>query len=151
MPVNNGDPSDQERSRKDQDQDSLDNADPVDARPTVDVRQELARQQRMAQSLRRIHRSRSRLMVCFYTLPLYVMALIMLLNEGRGVTLLMFVYMGVYAVFAVDMVLRECPRCGKQFFVNVLFLNFFARRCVHCGLSCRPLKDSDGHPHGRKF
>ena len=101
-----------------------------------DHEQSAQAQRLLQQKLHRVNRSRSRMLVCFYTLPLYVIALVLLLNEGRSVTTFMFVYMAVYAVFAVDMVIRECPRCGEQFFVRGFLLNFFARRCVHCGLSC---------------
>lgn len=107
--------------------------------------------QQLKVKLRRIERARSRLMVCFYTLPLYIIVLLMLLNESRGVTSLMFVYMAVYAIFAVDMVIRVCPRCGEQFFVKVFFLHFFTRRCVHCGLSCRPPRNSESSIGGRNF
>lgn len=107
--------------------------------------------QQLKEKLRRIERARSRLMVCFYTLPLYILVLLMLLNERRSVTTLMFVYMAVYAFFAVDMVIRTCPRCGKQFFVKGFFLNFFTRRCVHCGLSCRPPSNSESSIGGRNF
>jgi hypothetical protein len=93
--------------------------------------------QELQRRLRRIDRSRSRLMVCFYTLPLYIVVLFLLLNQGRSILLIMFVYMGVYAFFAVDMVMRLCPRCGRQFFVKSVFLNFITRHCVHCGTSCR--------------
>ena len=114
--------------------------------------QETAREQvKQEQLLHRIDRSRSRLMVCFYTLPLYAIALVSLLNQGRSITIFMFVYMAVYAVFAVDMVIRVCPRCGKQFFVKAFFLNFFTRRCVHCGLSCRPRLDQNSTADGRHF
>ena len=114
--------------------------------------QEAAREQlKQEQQLHRIDRSRSRLIVCFYTLPLYAVALVLLLNEGRGVTTFMFVYMAVYAVFAVDMVVRVCPRCGEQFFVKAFFLNFITRRCVHCGLSCRRRPEQKSGADGRQF
>lgn len=106
---------------------------------------------RLEQQLHRINRSRSRLMVCFYTLPLYVVALVLLLNEGRSVTAFMFVYMAVYAIFAVDMVIRTCPRCGEQFFVRSFFLNFFTRKCAHCGLSCRGRDERGSASDGRHF
>ncbi len=90
-------------------------------------------------------------MVCFYTLPLYIVALFLLLNEGRGVTAFMFVYMAVYALFAIDMVVKVCPRCGEQFFVKAFLLNFFARKCAHCGLSCHPRHDRKSASGGRNF
>ena len=107
--------------------------------------------QQLKAKLRVIERARSRLMVCFYTLPLYIIVLLMLLNERRSVTSLMFVYMAVYAIFAVGMVIRACPRCGEQFFVKGFLLNFFTRRCVHCGLSCRPPRNGQSSIGGRNF
>ena len=90
-------------------------------------------------SLRQIARARSYLLVCFYTLPLYIAGLIMLLNDGRSITALMYVYMLVYAVFAINMALRRCPRCQEQFFVRHVFLNVVTRKCTHCGQSLRPV------------
>ena len=78
-------------------------------------------------------RARMRLLVCFMTLPLYVLAVWMLLSNGRQVETLMWVYMGLYAVFALDMVRRRCPTCGEQFFVKSILLNLITKRCVHCG------------------
>ncbi|MEX0618091.1 MAG: hypothetical protein WDZ76_02840 [Pseudohongiellaceae bacterium] len=88
-------------------------------------------------ALRRIARARSRMMVCFLTLPLYVYALVALLNNGRDITPFMFAYMGIYALFAVNMVIRRCPNCHEQFFVKHYFLNPFRRRCSHCHLDYR--------------
>lgn len=85
-------------------------------------------------SLRNLGRARSYMLVCFYTLPLYIAALLMLLNNGREITLLMFVYMGVYAVFAINMTLRRCPCCNEPFFVRHIFLNMVTKKCTHCGL-----------------
>ena len=98
-----------------------------------------------------ISQSRSRLMVCFYTLPLYMVALIILLNQGRSVTMFMFIYMAVYAVFAIDMVSKQCPACEKQFFVQTFFLNFITSKCVHCKISYRKNMNSDFEGNGRKF
>ena len=83
-------------------------------------------------ALRGIARARSYLLVCFYTLPLYIGALLLLLNNGRSITGFMFVYMAVYAVFAVNMAVRRCPRCYQQFFVRHIFLNMVTKRCTHC-------------------
>lgn len=116
-----------------------DNTDLVDRKEVLDMAG--------SRRLQGILRSRGRLMVCFLTLPLYVIAVVMLLDRGRGISTLMFIYMAVYAVFAVDMSARVCPRCGRQFFVKSFFLNFFARRCVHCGLSKQDL----AHEPGRTF
>ena len=79
-------------------------------------------------------RARTRLLVCFLTLPLYVAAVWMLLSNGRQVDTLMWSYIALYAGFALDMVRRRCPRCGEQFFVKAILMNLVARRCVHCGL-----------------
>lgn len=92
------------------------------------------------QSLRKIGRARTRLLVCFWTLPVYVIAVWLLLNNGRSVNSIMWVYMGLYALFAVDMARRVCPQCSEQFFVKTILLNLRTRRCVHCEL---PLDASD--------
>ncbi|MFM1896212.1 MAG: hypothetical protein RLZZ385_1286 [Pseudomonadota bacterium] len=92
-------------------------------------------QARFAPQLARLQRARNSMLVCFFTLPLYVAGLLMLLNNGRTITLFMVSYMVVYAVFAVNMVVRPCPRCGEQFFVRRFFLNPLARRCMHCRLA----------------
>lgn len=77
-------------------------------------------------------RSRTRLLVCFLTLPLYVIAVWVLLSNSREVGALMWIYIALYSVFAIDMVRRRCPSCGEQFFVKSILLNFFTTRCVHC-------------------
>ena len=77
-------------------------------------------------------RSRTRLLVCFLTLPLYSVAVWTLLNNQRDVGTLMWVYMALYGVFAIDMVRRRCPSCGEQFFVKSILLNLMTHRCVHC-------------------
>lgn len=86
------------------------------------------------QTLRKIGRARIRLLVCFWTLPVYVVAVWMLLSNGRSVDSIMWVYMGLYALFAVDMARRRCPRCSEQFFVKTILLNLRTHRCVHCEL-----------------
>ena len=97
------------------------------------------------QSLRKIRRARTRLIVCFWTLPVYAIAVWVLLNNGRDIETIMWIYMGLYAIFAVDMASRRCPQCGNQFFVRTILLNLFTHRCVHCDLSLdpEPLDDSD--------
>jgi prolipoprotein diacylglyceryltransferase len=77
-------------------------------------------------------RSRTRLLVCFLTLPLYVIAVWVLLSNSREVGALMWIYIALYSVFAIDMVRRRCPSCGEQFFVKSILLNLFTTRCVHC-------------------
>ncbi len=83
--------------------------------------------------LRRVSRSRTRLVVCFWTLPIYVIAIWILLNNGREIDSMMWIYMAVYAGFAIDMSMRRCPACRRQFYVKSIFLNLLTRDCVHCG------------------
>jgi len=87
------------------------------------------------EALNAIRRSRSRLMVCFLTFPLYVVAVTRLLDNGQDTTWLMLVYMAIYAGFGIAMTVKRCPDCHEQFFVKQYFLNPFRRRCAHCGLS----------------
>lgn len=87
------------------------------------------------EALNAIRRSRSRLMVCFLTFPLYVVAVTRLLDNGQDTTWLMLVYMAIYAGFGIAMTVKRCPDCHEQFFVRQYFLNPFRRRCAHCGLS----------------
>lgn len=84
-------------------------------------------------ALARLARARGYLLVCFYTLPLYIAGLVILLNNRRDITAFMLLYMALYALFAVNLVVRRCPRCRQQFFVRSLFLNPFTRKCLHCG------------------
>ena len=91
-----------------------------------------ASQQRL---LRKIGRTRTRLLVCFWTLPVYVVAIWMLLNNGSGVDTLMWIYIALYGIFAVDMSRQRCPKCHNQFFVKAIWLNLITSQCVHCGQS----------------
>lgn len=93
--------------------------------------------------LRQIGRARTRLLVCFLTLPVYMVAVWLLLNNRQDIDGLMFVYMAVWSVFGIDMARRRCPDCGEQFFVKSIFLNLITHRCVHCGLSL-DWEDEDG-------
>lgn len=86
--------------------------------------------------LKKIKRARSQLMVCFLTFPLYVMAVSSLLGNGQDISVLMLLYMALYAGFGINLSVRRCPRCHQQFFVKQYFLNPFPRSCAHCGLSC---------------
>lgn len=88
-----------------------------------------------SEALSAIKRSRSRLMVCFLTFPLYVLAVTRLLDNGQDTTWLMLVYMAIYAGFGIAMTVKRCPACHEQFFVKQYFLNPFRRKCAHCGLS----------------
>jgi len=84
--------------------------------------------------LRQISRSRTRLLVCFLTLPVYVVAVWILLDNRQSIDSFMFIYMGVWAAFGIDMARRRCPRCGEQFFVRVIWLNLLTKKCAHCSL-----------------
>lgn len=94
-------------------------------------------------SLRKIERARTRLLVCFWTLPVYVVVVWMLLNNGSDVDSVMWIYMGLYALFAVDMSRQRCPNCKNQFFVKSILLNLISKKCVHC-------KQSFQSPQGDK-
>lgn len=91
----------------------------------------------LERDLRKVARARTRLIVCFWTLPVYVVAIWMLLNNGRSVDSMMWIYMAVYAGFAIDMSNRDCPSCKKQFYVKSIFLNLLSKDCVHCGQSSK--------------
>lgn len=86
--------------------------------------------------LKQIKRARSQLLVCFMTLPLYVMAVAGLVGNGRDISVLMLAYMALYAGFGINLSVKRCPRCHQQFFVKHYFLNPFPRKCAHCGLHC---------------
>ena len=102
--------------------------------------------------LRKISRARTRLLVCFLTLPVYIGALWILLNNGRGVETFMVVYMILWAGFAVDMSMRRCPACEQQFYVKSILLNLISRDCVHCGLATIPANnDSGSDSDSKKF
>ena len=80
-----------------------------------------------------IAKARTRLSVCFWTLPVYVVAIWVLLNNGRSIDSIMWIYIAIYAVFAIDMSKRKCPSCHEQFYVKNIFLNLLTKQCVHCG------------------
>ncbi len=87
-----------------------------------------------AAAVKALRRARARLMVCFWTLPLYMLAIWMLLTNQRETDAFMFVYMGMWAGFALDMARRRCPFCKKQFYVKHVMMNLRTRHCVHCGV-----------------
>ncbi len=93
-------------------------------------------------ALRGINRARTRLAVCFWTLPVYILAIWVLLNNGRSIDSMMWIYMAVYAGFAIDMSMRNCPSCHKQFYVKNIFLNLLTKRCVHCGQASVPTESN---------
>lgn len=82
-------------------------------------------------------RARTRLLVCFWTLPVYIAAVWILLNNGRDTEAFMYIYMGMWGGFAIDMVRRLCPSCHRQFFVKTILMNLRTRKCVHCGFDSR--------------
>ncbi len=93
---------------------------------------------KFSKELREIVRARTRLAVCFWTLPVYVLAVWVLLNNGRSVDSMMWIYMAVYAGFAINMSMKNCPSCHKQFYVKNIFLNLLSKKCVHCGQTSAP-------------
>ena len=82
---------------------------------------------------RELSRARTRLLVCLWTLPVYMIAIWVLLNNRREIDAIMFIYMGVWAGFAIDMARCRCPICKQQFYVKNILMSLRARRCVHCG------------------
>ena len=86
---------------------------------------------------RELSRARTRLLVCFWTLPVYIIAIWILLNNRRDIDAIMFIYMGMWAGFAIDMARRRCPICKEQFYVKNIWLSLRTRRCVHCGFDSR--------------
>ena len=86
---------------------------------------------------RALLRARTRLLVCFWTLPVYIAAVWILLNNGRDIEAFMYIYMGMWGGFAMDMVRRPCPECGHQFFVKTILMNLRTHRCVHCGFDAK--------------
>ncbi|PCJ25727.1 MAG: hypothetical protein COA96_06790 [SAR86 cluster bacterium] len=90
---------------------------------------------KMQSTLRKIRRARTRMLVCFWTLPVYIISVWVLLNNERDVDTLMWIYMALYAIFAVDMSRRRCPKCHGQFFVTTIWLNLITSKCVHCQIS----------------
>lgn len=86
-------------------------------------------------TLHQIRTAKNRLIVCFLTFPLYVWAVMELLNQGNDITTLMLLYMLLYAGFGINCSIKRCPNCRGQFFVRKYFLNIFTKQCFHCGLS----------------
>lgn len=93
---------------------------------------------RRRKKLREIRTARNRLLVCFLTFPVYAWAITALLNQGNDITLLMVLYMLLYAGFGINASVKRCPDCNEQFFVKRYFLNPFTSRCTHCQLSYYP-------------
>ena len=87
-----------------------------------------------AQAIRQLLRARTRLIVCFWTLPVYILIVWVLLSNRQPIDLFMFFYFCLCAGFWIDMVRRRCPVCTKQFYVKSIVLNLRTKKCVHCGL-----------------
>ena len=113
-------------------------------KPGESLRAKAARKSGLARmrALKRIERSRTRLIVCFWTLPVYMTGVWLLLEERREIDIFMLVYIAIWSGFALDMARRTCPGCGRQFFVRNILMSLTTRKCVHCGL---PLRE---HPDG---
>jgi len=85
-----------------------------------------------AKRLKELKRARNRLFVCFWTFPVYVYAVMRVLEAGNETTLIMLAYMALYAGFGANLATKRCPVCHQQFFVKSFFLNPFKRECAHC-------------------
>jgi hypothetical protein len=85
-------------------------------------------------AVKKVLRSRTRLLVCLATFPVYAIGVWLLLSSGRSIEGFMFVYMGLWSAFAFDMIYRKCPACNKQFFVRSILMTLRSKKCVHCGL-----------------
>lgn len=86
-------------------------------------------------ALKKVLRARTRLLVCLATFPVYGIGVWMLLSSGRSIEGFMFIYMALWSAFALDMSLRKCPACNKQFFVKSILMSLRTKKCVHCGLN----------------
>ncbi len=85
-------------------------------------------------SVRKIHRARIRLIVCLWTLPVYILTVWILLSNRQPIDLFMFFYFVLCAGFWLDVARRRCPACAKQFYVKNILLNLTTQKCVHCSL-----------------
>ena len=101
---------------------------------------DFAASEEQIRQVRELGRARTRLMVCFWTLPVYVVAIWILLNNQKDIEVLMYIYMGLWAGFAVDMARRNCPVCHQQYFVKNILLSLRKKSCTHCGF---PLSQGD--------
>ena len=97
-------------------------------------------QERRNRRLKEIRRARNRLFVCFWTFPVYVVAVMRVLDAGNETNMIMLAYMALYAGFGVNVASKRCPDCHEQFFVKSYFLNPFRKQCAHCGC---PLKGEE--------
>ncbi len=113
-------------------------------KPDESLRAKAARKSGLVRvhALKRIERSRTRLIVCFWTLPVYMTGVWLLLEERREIDVFMLVYIAIWSGFALDMARRTCPGCGRQFFVRNILMNLITRKCVHCGIPLRENLDA---------
>ncbi len=89
----------------------------------------------LAQAVRQLRRVRTRLIVCFWTLPVYILIVWVLLSNRQPIDLFMFFYFSLCSGFWIDMVRRRCPVCSKQFYVKSVLLNLSTKKCVHCSFN----------------
>lgn len=92
---------------------------------------------RKTKRLKELRRARNRLFVCFCTFPVYVLAVMQVLESGNETTLIMFAYMSLYAGFGANLATKRCPECHAQYFVKSFFLNPFRSHCAHCALALK--------------
>ena len=85
-------------------------------------------------SIRKLYRARIRLIVCLWTLPVYILTVWILLSNRQPIDLFMFFYFALCAGFWLDVAWRRCPACAKQFYVKNILLNLTTQKCVHCSL-----------------
>jgi DNA-directed RNA polymerase subunit RPC12/RpoP len=91
-------------------------------------------------ALKKVLASRSRMLVSFATLPLYMIGVWVLLSNAKSINGFLMFYCALWGVFAVDMMLRKCPACGEQFFVKEIIMSFRSKKCVHCGLDMQAIE-----------
>jgi len=98
------------------------------------ITSDLAKRPNFSIPLKKISRARIRLIVCLWTLPVYIFTVWILLSNRQPVDLFMFFYFSLCAAFWLDMARRKCPACSRQFYVKSILLNLMSRKCLHCGL-----------------
>ncbi len=89
--------------------------------------------------IRKVHRARTRLLVCFWTLPVYILIVWFLLTNRKSVDVFMLFYFVLCAGFWLDMAWRKCPACIKPFYVKSILLNLVTKKCVHCSLDMKSI------------
>ena len=89
--------------------------------------------------IRKVHRARTRLLVCFWTLPVYILIVWFLLINRKSVDVFMLFYFVLCAGFWLDMAWRKCPACIKPFYVKSLLLHLVTKKCSHCSLGMKSM------------